>query len=80
MAEAQKGLFRQPAVGEDEAIAYVASGGATTFVAESEYRAEGISPTFEALPSQEEYEAAAEREDIEAAEDEDIAAHSAFDL
>jgi len=80
MAEAQKGLFRQPAVGDDEAIAYVASGGATTFVAESEYRAEGISPPFETLPSQEEYEAAAEREDIEAAEDEDIAAHSAFDL
>jgi hypothetical protein len=38
MAEAQKGLFRQPAVGEDEAIAYVASGGATMFVAESEYQ------------------------------------------
>jgi hypothetical protein len=80
MAEAQKGLFRQPAVGEDEAIAYVASGGATMFVAESEYRAEGISPPFEALPSREEYEAAAERENIEAVEDEDVAAHSAFDL
>jgi hypothetical protein len=80
MAAAQKGLFRQPAVGEDEAIAYVASGGATTFVAESEYRAEGIRPPFETLPSQEEYEVAAEREDIQAAEDEDVAAHSALDL
>jgi hypothetical protein len=78
MAEAQKGLFRQPAVAEDEAVAYVASGGATMFVAESEYRAEGICPPFETLPSQEEYEEVAEREDIEAAEDEDIAAHWRF--
>ena len=31
MAEAQKGLFRQPAVGGDEAIAYVASDGATMY-------------------------------------------------
>jgi hypothetical protein len=74
MAAVQKGLFRQPAVGEDEAIAYVASGGATMFVAESEYRAEKIRPPFETLPSQEEYEAAAEREDIEATEDKDVAA------
>ena len=80
MAQAQKGLFRQPAVGQDEAIAYVANGGATMFVTETEYRAEGISPPFEALPSQEEYEAAAEREDIEATEDEDVAAHRAFDV
>lgn len=80
MAQAQKGLFRQPAVGQDEAIAYVASDGATLFVTESEYRAERISPPFETLPSQEEYEAAAEREDIEATEDEDVAAHRAFDV
>ena len=80
MAEAQRGLFRQPAVGEDEAIAYVVSDGATMFITESEYRAEGISPPFETLLSQEEYEAAAEREDIEATEDEDVAAHKAFDL
>jgi hypothetical protein len=80
MAKAQKGLFRQPAVGEDEAIAYVASGGATMFVTESEYRAEGISPPFETLPSQEEYEAAAEREDIEATEDGDVAALRPFNL
>jgi hypothetical protein len=80
MAEAQKGLFRQPAVGEDEAIAYVASDGATMFITESEYRAEAISPPLETLPSQEEYEAAAEREDIEATEHEDVAAHKPFDL
>jgi hypothetical protein len=75
MAEAQKGLFRESAVGEDEAIAYVVSGGATMFVTESEYRAEGISPPFETLLSKEEYDAATEREDIEATEDEDVAAH-----
>ena len=78
MAQAQRGLFRQPPVGEDEAIAYVASDGATMFVTESEYRAEGISPPFETLPSQEDYEAAAEREDIEATEDEDVGEHSAL--
>jgi hypothetical protein len=44
MAEAQRGLFRQPAVGEDEAIAYVVSDRATMFITESEYRAEGIIP------------------------------------
>jgi hypothetical protein len=73
MTGAPKGLFRQPAVGEDEAIAYVASDGATMFLTESEYRAEGFSPPFETLPSQEEYEADAENEDIEATEDEDVA-------
>jgi hypothetical protein len=80
MAEAQRGLFRQPAVGEDEAVTYVESDWATMFITESEYRAEGISPPFETLLSQEEYEAAAEREDIEATENEDVAAHGAFDL
>ena len=73
MAEALKGLFRQPAVGGDEAIAYVAGDGATMFITESEYRAEGVSPPFDTLPSQEEYEAAAENEDIEASEEEDLA-------
>jgi hypothetical protein len=75
MIEAQKGLYRQPAIGDDEAFAYVVSGKATMFVTESEYRAEGMSPLFETLPSQEEYEAAIEQEDIEATEDEDVAAH-----
>ena len=71
MTGALTGLFQQPAVGDDEAIAYVASDKATMFITESEYRAEGFSPPFETLPSQDEYEAAQEKEDIEASEDDD---------
>jgi hypothetical protein len=75
MARKATGLFQQPAIGNDEAVAYVASGDATMFVTESEYRAEGLSPPFETLPTQDEYEAAREKEDIEATEDEDVASH-----
>jgi hypothetical protein len=75
MARKATGLFQQPAIGNDEAVAYVASGDATMFVTESEYRVEGVSPPFETLPTQDEYEAAREKEDIEATEDEDVASH-----
>jgi hypothetical protein len=75
MVESSKGLYRQPA-GDDEPVAYVVSGETATFITESEYRADGVEPPFETLPSQEEYEAAVEKEDIEATEDESIAADS----
>jgi hypothetical protein len=73
MANGSKGLYRQPA-GDDEPVAYVASNGAATFVTESEYRSEGIQPPFETLPTQDEYEAAVEKEDIEASEEEAVVA------
>jgi hypothetical protein len=79
MAEAQRGLYRQAAIGDDEAFAYVLSNEAAMFVTESEYRAEAMSPPFETLHSQEEYEAAADRADIEAKKDVDVAARDRFD-
>jgi hypothetical protein len=72
MAGKSKGLYRQPG-GDDEPVAYVVSDGTATFMTESEYRAVGIDPPFESLPSQDEYEEAVEKEDIEATEDENIA-------
>jgi hypothetical protein len=73
MVERSKGLYRQPA-GDDEPVAYVVSGSTATFVTESEYRADGIEPPFEALPSQDQYEEALEKEDVEATEDANVAA------
>lgn len=73
MVEKPKGLYREPS-GDDEAVAYVVSDGTATFITESEYRASGIEPLFESLPSQEDYEAASEKEDIEATENEAIVA------
>jgi hypothetical protein len=54
-------------------MAYVSMPIGGCFVSESVYRARGYQPRFEALPFQEDYEAAAEKQDIEADEDADIA-------
>jgi hypothetical protein len=54
-------------------MAYISMPIGGFFVIESIYWARGYQPRLEALPSQEEYEAAAEKQDIEADEDAEIA-------
>jgi hypothetical protein len=51
------GKYRCAAIGTLEASAYVESGGASSFVAEAAYRAHGYTPEFDALPTEEQYEA-----------------------
>jgi len=67
-----RGQFRQSPI-DAESMAYVAMPIGGSFITESVYRARGYQPRFEALPTQEEYEAAAEKQAIEAGGDADAA-------
>ena len=67
-----RGQFRQTPV-DAESMAYVAMPIGGNFITESLYRARGYQPRFEALPSQEEYEAAAEKQAADAGGGADIA-------
>ena len=63
-----RGQFRQSPTGV-EPVAFVSTPTGGCFVTESIYQASGYQPPFEELPLQEEYEAATEKQDIEADED-----------
>jgi hypothetical protein len=68
-----RGQYRQSPL-DAEPMAFVSMPVGGCFITESVYRARGYAPRFEALPLQEEYEAAAaEKQDIEADEDADVA-------
>ena len=67
-----RGQFRQSPTGV-EPVAFVSTPTGGCFVTESIYQASGYQPPFEELPLQEEYEATAEKQDIEADEDADVA-------
>jgi hypothetical protein len=63
MATIPTGKFMSPAIEPGEALAYVVGGAeGPKMIPESEYRAAGIEPPFETLPTLDEFEAAQEAE------------------
>jgi hypothetical protein len=52
------GQYRTEPTGDSTPMAYVLGGGSPTYVTEATYRAKGYVPAFEALPTEDEYDAA----------------------
>ena len=52
-----EGQYRTMPNGEQTPMVYVWGGGSSSYVTESIYRAKGYLPAFEALPTEDEYDA-----------------------
>jgi hypothetical protein len=51
-----EGQYRTQPTGDREAMVYVRGGAAPSYMTEATYRAKGYRPSFEKLPTEEEYD------------------------